>query len=78
METKPQPWAKCINCNAFYSDAMINKQCPKCGGMVKSELRDNTWFECQNCQGTGGKDGKVCGICRGTGWKFQEPGANTF
>lgn len=73
MAKKPQPWARCMNCNTFYNDNMINKSCPKCGGWVKSELRPNTWFECQNCNGTGMKNGQTCVICHGECWLFQEP-----
>lgn len=70
MTKKPHPWAKCMKCGAFHSDDFINKGCPKCGGAVKSELRPNTWFECQVCDGTGGKNDAPCRSCDGNGWLF--------
>jgi DnaJ-class molecular chaperone len=69
MTKKPQPCAKCLQCEQSYTDSnLINEKCPQCGGAIKSELRPNSWFECQVCNATGIKYNKPCLRCIGEGW----------
>ncbi len=72
---KPHPWAKCMDCHAFFSDddAHANKPCPVCKkSTVRRESRTNTWFECQKCHGTGIDYSQTCRCCKGNGWLFTE------
>lgn len=69
---KKQPYARCVDCNAFFDMEFINQSCPSCkNGFVKSELRPNTWFECQVCDAAGlSSGGTICHECKGKGWLF--------
>jgi len=69
---KPQPWAKCMKCGMFYDDEMINKKCLSCKGTVRSELRPDTWHECESCQATGIQAEAPCHSCNGYGWYFKD------
>jgi hypothetical protein len=70
----PSPMAKCMKCNAFYSAMPSNSLCTQCDGVVRNELRGNTWFECQICEGTGynARFSKPCSSCDQKGWLFIE------
>lgn len=70
---KPHPWAKCIDCHAFFDDSLADEPCPVCKkSTVKREARTNTWFECQNCNATGIAYSETCKPCKGEGWLFTE------
>ena len=71
-EKKKHPWARCIECYTFFPIEMANKKCSNCEGTVKSELRPNTWFECEVCENTGTTHKSNCNACNGTGWLFTE------
>jgi hypothetical protein len=68
------PRAKCMKCNAFYLDKPEDSFCIHCDGVVKNELRGNTWFECQICNGTGynARFSQPCSSCEQKGWLFIE------
>lgn len=72
-----QPWARCTQCGAAYGDGQINQRCSRkisgkrCAGMVKSELRPDTWHECSDCRTTGRDGDKPCTRCLGDGWIFD-------
>ena len=75
IDKKPHPWAKCMDCHAFFvdDDTYANKSCPVCKkGTVNRESRTNTWFVCQGCHATGTSLASVCEWCKGKGWLFTE------
>lgn len=71
---KPHPWAKCLNCDEFYLEIPPGSTCAACNFTVRNEVRPNTWFECQACQGTGynTRFNKACCSCAEKEWLFAE------
>ena len=71
---KPHPWAKCLNCDEFYLEIPPGSTCVVCNSTVRNEVRPNTWFECQPCQGTGynTRFNRACCSCAEKGWLFAE------
>jgi hypothetical protein len=74
LPKNPNPRAKCLKCGAFYLEMPDNSLCTHCDGVVRNELRGNTWFECQICEGTGynARFNKPCSSCDQKGWLFIE------
>jgi DnaJ-class molecular chaperone len=70
---KAEPCARCTKCHTPYGMTNINGNCPKCGATIKSELRPNSWFECETCAATGRVEGASCTSCGGYGWRFRDP-----